>query len=192
MKPLPGSGRPKPAPKPKPRSPQCRALYAYDAQDTDELSFNANDVIEILTEGTASTPSAAVSTASNTTATTSTTSVRTTTSSRYTSISNPTSHSSVLSLIHRSLWMVVWSVAGKRGDVPRKLCGEGLRGRGVGGQAEVNNMQLRSEVTRAWNTSTDRREETIQNSCSSLWKVRLSPLESGVPVTMVTIRLNDP
>ncbi|XP_075934512.1 myosin IEb [Anarhichas minor] len=50
VKPLPGSGRPKPAPKPKPRSPQCRALYAYDAQDTDELSFNADDVMEILTE----------------------------------------------------------------------------------------------------------------------------------------------
>ncbi|KAF7644322.1 hypothetical protein LDENG_00224140, partial [Lucifuga dentata] len=50
MKPLPGAGRPKPAPKPKPRSPQCRALYAYDAQDTDELSFNTDDVIEILTE----------------------------------------------------------------------------------------------------------------------------------------------
>uniref|UniRef100_A0A3B5MVP8 Osteoclast-stimulating factor 1 n=1 Tax=Xiphophorus couchianus TaxID=32473 RepID=A0A3B5MVP8_9TELE len=44
--PVPGAGRPKP----KPRSPQCRALYAYDAQDTDELSFNADDVIEILTE----------------------------------------------------------------------------------------------------------------------------------------------
>lgn len=51
VKPLPGAGRPKPAPKPKPRSPQCRALYAYDAQDTDELSFNAEDVIEILSEG---------------------------------------------------------------------------------------------------------------------------------------------
>ncbi|XP_029360409.1 myosin IEb isoform X2 [Echeneis naucrates] len=50
VKPVPGAGRPKPAPKPKPRSPQCQALYAYDAQDTDELSFNANDVIEILTE----------------------------------------------------------------------------------------------------------------------------------------------
>uniref|UniRef100_A0A3Q4BAH7 Osteoclast-stimulating factor 1 n=1 Tax=Mola mola TaxID=94237 RepID=A0A3Q4BAH7_MOLML len=50
VKPLPGAGRPKPAPKPKPRAPQCRALYAYDAQDTDELSFNADDVIEILTE----------------------------------------------------------------------------------------------------------------------------------------------
>ena len=48
MKPVPGAGRPKP----KPRSPQCRALYAYDAQDTDELSFNADDIIEILTEGT--------------------------------------------------------------------------------------------------------------------------------------------
>ena len=54
VKPVPGAGRPKPAPRPKPRSPQCRALYAYDAQDTDELSFNADDVIEILTEGTAS------------------------------------------------------------------------------------------------------------------------------------------
>lgn len=52
VKPLPGAGRPKPAPKPKPRVPQCRALYAYDAQDTDELSFNADDVIEILSEGT--------------------------------------------------------------------------------------------------------------------------------------------
>ncbi|XP_075994983.1 myosin IEb [Genypterus blacodes] len=50
VKPLPGAGRPKPAPKPKPRSPQCKALYAYDAQDTDELSFNTDDVIEILTE----------------------------------------------------------------------------------------------------------------------------------------------
>ncbi|XP_062254322.1 myosin IEb [Platichthys flesus] len=50
VKPLPGAGRPKPAPRPKPRSPQCRALYAYDAQDTDELSFNTDDVIDILTE----------------------------------------------------------------------------------------------------------------------------------------------
>ncbi|XP_041650351.1 myosin IEb [Cheilinus undulatus] len=50
VKPVPGAGRPKPAPRPKPRSPQCRALYAYDAQDTDELSFNTDDVIEILTE----------------------------------------------------------------------------------------------------------------------------------------------
>ncbi|KAF3692495.1 Unconventional myosin-Ie Myosin-Ic Unconventional myosin 1E [Channa argus] len=50
VKPVPGAGLPKPAPRPKPRSPQCRALYAYDAQDTDELSFNADDIIEIVTE----------------------------------------------------------------------------------------------------------------------------------------------
>ncbi|KFO53398.1 Unconventional myosin-Ie, partial [Corvus brachyrhynchos] len=43
-------GRPKPQPKPKPQVPQCRALYAYDAQDTDELSFNANDIIDIIKE----------------------------------------------------------------------------------------------------------------------------------------------
>ncbi|XP_077576442.1 myosin IEb isoform X2 [Stigmatopora nigra] len=49
-KPVPGAGRPKPAPKAKARSPRCRALYAYDAQDTDELSFNTDDVIEILTQ----------------------------------------------------------------------------------------------------------------------------------------------
>lgn len=50
-RPPPGGGRPKPAPKPKPQVPQCKALYAYDAQDTDELSFNADDVIEIIKEG---------------------------------------------------------------------------------------------------------------------------------------------
>ncbi|KAI4895296.1 hypothetical protein NFI96_011136 [Prochilodus magdalenae] len=50
VKPVPGAGVPRPAPRPKPRTPQCRALYAYDAQDTDELSFNAEDVIEILNE----------------------------------------------------------------------------------------------------------------------------------------------
>ncbi|KAM4747533.1 unconventional myosin-Ie [Rhinophrynus dorsalis] len=49
-RPQPGGGRPKPQPKPKPQVPQCKALYAYDAQDTDELSFNANDVIEIIKE----------------------------------------------------------------------------------------------------------------------------------------------
>ncbi len=50
-KPLPGSGGPKPKPKPRPRTPQCRALYAYDAQDTDELSFQADEIIEIICEG---------------------------------------------------------------------------------------------------------------------------------------------
>ncbi|KAG5264132.1 hypothetical protein AALO_G00272500 [Alosa alosa] len=49
-RPPPGAGRPKPAPKPKPQVPQCKALYAYDAQDTDELSFNADDVIDIIKE----------------------------------------------------------------------------------------------------------------------------------------------
>ncbi|KAL2076582.1 hypothetical protein ACEWY4_027820 [Coilia grayii] len=49
-RPPPGAGRPKPAPKPKPQVPQCRALYAYDAQDTDELSFNADDLIDIIKE----------------------------------------------------------------------------------------------------------------------------------------------
>ncbi|KAJ0066691.1 hypothetical protein NL108_018318 [Boleophthalmus pectinirostris] len=50
VRPEPGRGRPKPSPKPRPRTPQCRALWAYDAQDTDELSFNTDDVIEILSE----------------------------------------------------------------------------------------------------------------------------------------------
>ncbi|XP_016128726.1 unconventional myosin-Ie-like [Sinocyclocheilus grahami] len=49
-RPTPGGGRPKPTPKPKPQVPQCKALYAYDAQDTDELSFNADDIIDIIKE----------------------------------------------------------------------------------------------------------------------------------------------
>ncbi|KAJ0000657.1 hypothetical protein NQD34_012499 [Periophthalmus magnuspinnatus] len=52
VKPDPGRGRTKPSPKPRPRTPQCRAVWAYDAQDTDELSFNTDDIIEILTEDT--------------------------------------------------------------------------------------------------------------------------------------------
>ncbi|KAJ8305020.1 hypothetical protein KUTeg_018603 [Tegillarca granosa] len=51
LKPSPAAGRPKPAPsKPKPVLPQCKCLYAYDAQDTDELSFNEGDVIQIVKE----------------------------------------------------------------------------------------------------------------------------------------------
>ncbi|XP_014677764.1 PREDICTED: LOW QUALITY PROTEIN: unconventional myosin-Ie-like [Priapulus caudatus] len=49
-KPAPPPGRPRPVPKPKPSLPQVKALYAYDAQDTDELSFNSNDIIEIMKE----------------------------------------------------------------------------------------------------------------------------------------------
>ena len=53
VKPDPGAGRPKPkpTPKPKPSVPQARTLYAYDAQDTDELSFNEGDTIDIVKEG---------------------------------------------------------------------------------------------------------------------------------------------
>ncbi|KAK6468129.1 unconventional myosin-If-like [Huso huso] len=42
------TGRPKP--QARPQGPRCRALYQYVGQDTDELSFNVNDVIDILNE----------------------------------------------------------------------------------------------------------------------------------------------
>ncbi|KAM4708330.1 unconventional myosin-If [Discoglossus pictus] len=47
-KPPPGVGRPKP--QAKPSGPRCRAIYQYLGQDVDELSFNVNDVIDILLE----------------------------------------------------------------------------------------------------------------------------------------------
>lgn len=52
VRPSPGTGRPKPnlQPKPTPSLPQCKCLYAYDAQDVDELSFNEGDQISIVTE----------------------------------------------------------------------------------------------------------------------------------------------
>lgn len=51
-RPAPASGRPRPTPKPKaePRLPKCTCLYAYDAQDVDELSFNEGEVIDLITE----------------------------------------------------------------------------------------------------------------------------------------------
>ncbi|KAI8789436.1 unconventional myosin-Ie-like isoform X1 [Biomphalaria glabrata] len=51
-KPPPAEGKPRPKPKmaPKPQLPQVRCLYAYDAQDTDELSFNEGDLIDLLNE----------------------------------------------------------------------------------------------------------------------------------------------
>ena len=47
----PAPGRPKPGLPPRPSLPKCRTLYAYDAQDTEELSFNAGEVVDILKEG---------------------------------------------------------------------------------------------------------------------------------------------
>lgn len=46
-RPAPGGGRPKPT-APKPALPKCRTLYAYEAQDTDELSFSENEIIQIV------------------------------------------------------------------------------------------------------------------------------------------------
>ncbi|KAK7888870.1 hypothetical protein WMY93_024430 [Mugilogobius chulae] len=44
--------RPPPAPKvqPPPVGPRCRALYQYVGQDTDEISFEVNDVFELVKE----------------------------------------------------------------------------------------------------------------------------------------------
>ncbi|KAJ0032744.1 hypothetical protein NQD34_002825 [Periophthalmus magnuspinnatus] len=44
------SQRPPPAPKPQPPplAPRCRALYQYVGQDTDEISFEVNDVFELV------------------------------------------------------------------------------------------------------------------------------------------------
>ena len=39
-------------PPPPPSLPQCKAVYAYDAADTDELSFTADAIIEIVKKGT--------------------------------------------------------------------------------------------------------------------------------------------
>ncbi|XP_066551296.1 unconventional myosin-If [Amia ocellicauda] len=50
------SQRPPPAPlghpraQPRPQGPRCRALYQYVGQDVDEISFNVNDVIDLLSE----------------------------------------------------------------------------------------------------------------------------------------------
>ncbi|KAK2835280.1 hypothetical protein Q5P01_015764 [Channa striata] len=44
--------RPPPAPKPQPRpqGPRCRALYQYTGQDTDEISFDTNEVFDLVKE----------------------------------------------------------------------------------------------------------------------------------------------
>lgn len=45
----------RPAPKPKPvmksQNPIVKSLYAYEAQDTDELSFIEGQIIELLQKG---------------------------------------------------------------------------------------------------------------------------------------------
>ncbi|NP_001086041.1 myosin IF L homeolog [Xenopus laevis] len=47
-RPPPAVGRPKP--QSKPAGPRCKAIYQYLGQDVDELSFNVNDVIDIILE----------------------------------------------------------------------------------------------------------------------------------------------
>lgn len=47
----PPKARKKPPPAPKPNLPLCKAIYDYDATDTDELTFKEGDVIEIIKEG---------------------------------------------------------------------------------------------------------------------------------------------
>ncbi|XP_067131867.1 unconventional myosin-Ie-like [Centruroides vittatus] len=53
-RPPPAGGRPKPPtrpkPRPKPEFPKCEALYSYDAQDVDELTFDVGDLIEVIKE----------------------------------------------------------------------------------------------------------------------------------------------
>ncbi|XP_068174773.1 unconventional myosin-If [Antennarius striatus] len=44
------SHRPPPPPQPRPQKPRCRALYQYTGQDTDEISFEYNDVFELIKE----------------------------------------------------------------------------------------------------------------------------------------------
>ncbi|KAM8873575.1 unconventional myosin-If [Spinachia spinachia] len=46
------SQRPLPAPKPQPqpKGPRCRAIYQYIGQDTDEISFDINDVFDLIKE----------------------------------------------------------------------------------------------------------------------------------------------
>ena len=47
----PAPGKPKLKPKPAPALPKCKTIYPYDATDVDELSFQPDEIIEIIKEG---------------------------------------------------------------------------------------------------------------------------------------------
>ena len=47
----PAPGKPKLKPKPTPSLPKCKTIYPYDATDVDELSFQPDEIIEIIKEG---------------------------------------------------------------------------------------------------------------------------------------------
>ena len=49
--PSPTARKPRPKPKPQEKVIQCKCVFAYDAQDTDELSFNPGDIIDLVKEG---------------------------------------------------------------------------------------------------------------------------------------------
>jgi len=51
QRPVPGGGRPKPKPRMTKQSlPKVKALYEYQARDVDELSFDVNDILELVKE----------------------------------------------------------------------------------------------------------------------------------------------
>ena len=47
----PAPGKPRLKPKPTPSLPKCKTIYPYDATDADELSFQPDEIIEIIKEG---------------------------------------------------------------------------------------------------------------------------------------------
>ena len=49
-RPVPAGGRPKPSLKKLPEKPKVRALYDYQAQDTDEISLIEGEIIELIKE----------------------------------------------------------------------------------------------------------------------------------------------
>ncbi len=49
QRPIPAGGRPKP--KLVQQKPKARALYPYDAADTDEITIREGEIIEVMNEG---------------------------------------------------------------------------------------------------------------------------------------------